>query len=78
MRLAVTPEDQRRWMDAWRLAAVALEEVKREELQAMTEEEACAASDMLLSMGPFPESGRARSETSGLVEQQRIFMRARR
>ena len=78
VKLATSPEEQRAWMDQWRSAAIALEEVKREDLQAMTEEQACAMSNMLLSMGPFPESGRVLSNTSGLVEQQRIFMRARK
>jgi hypothetical protein len=43
----------------------------------MTDDEARATSEMLLGMGPFPGNLRPESVTSGLVEQQRIFARAR-
>ncbi len=78
MHLATTPEEQQAWMSQWRNAAIELEKVKREELQALTDERAFEISNMLLRMGPFPGCGRACSQDSGLVEQQRIFGRARR
>ncbi len=72
MKLATTPEEQRAWMAQWRLAAVTLEQVKAEELMAMSEEEAAAASQDLLSLGPFPLP-KDRQHSSGMVEQQQWF-----
>ena len=43
MHLAETPEEQRAWMNQWRAAAVALRQMKREELHAMMDEDAVAA-----------------------------------
>lgn len=52
-----------------------LEQVRRAELAAMTEDEAARIADELLQLLPLlpdePDRG------SGLVEQQRIFSRAR-
>ena len=50
MKLATTPEEQRRWMEQWRNAAVAQEEVKRMELMELTEEEAWRRTEALLSL----------------------------
>ena len=72
MKLAETTEEQRVWMQQWRAAALALEQVKRETLREMTPDEAKAASHDLLSLGPFHVS-EERWSGSGLVEQQRIF-----
>jgi uncharacterized protein YcbX len=77
MHLAETPEEQRAWMNQWRAAAVALRQMKREELRAMTDEDAVAAFNAL-DMPPelvwrCPE----RIDSSGLVEQQRIFQKIR-
>ena len=41
---------QRAWMMQWRRAAVALEEQRGRELRALTDQEALAASDALLSL----------------------------
>ena len=72
MKLATTPEEQRRWMDQWRRAAVALAEMKRYELQTLTEEKAWQQIEDLLSLvDDYPR----RSDTSGLVEQQAWFGR---
>jgi hypothetical protein len=68
---------ERAYMLKWRETAAALERFKREEFRAMTDDEARATSEMLLGMGPFPGNLRPESVTSGLVEQQRIFARAR-
>ena len=46
-RLAETPEEQKRWMAQWREAEKALLEVKREELRALTDEEAVASFNAL-------------------------------
>jgi hypothetical protein len=52
--------------------------VKREELRALTDEEAVAVCDVLLeNADEFYVNPRMKT-SSGLVEQQRIFLRARR
>jgi hypothetical protein len=58
----------------WRSAAVALETVRRDELRGLTDQEALAAADALLclvALAPTEE------KLTGLVEQQRLFARAR-
>lgn len=77
MKLAETPEEQRAWMAQWRSAEKALLEVKRQELRALTEEQARKYSHMLLSMISFPRPPSERDRTSGLVERQRWLARAR-
>ena len=78
MHLAETPEEQRKWMEQWRHAAVALRQVKREELRAMTDEDAKKASDILLQeVAGFYRAPKTLT-SSGLVEQQRWFARARK
>jgi hypothetical protein len=58
------------WMQQWRNAAVALEEVKRQELQALTESDSARIFIGLCRGVEFPKR-----VTSGLVDQQRIFSR---
>ena len=74
MKLAETPEEQRRWMEQWRGAAVALAEMKRYELQNLTAEQAWRQTEDLLSLVDYYPR---RSDTSGLVEQQGWFRRLR-
>ncbi len=50
MKLAATPEEQRRWMAQWRRAAVALAEMKRHELQMLTDDEAWRQIEAIQSM----------------------------
>ncbi len=69
----------KRWIETWRVAGPLLEKIRDEELAAMTEEQARTASDAVLSMTDYehwiaPE----RRESSGLIEQQRLFARLRR
>jgi hypothetical protein len=78
LRFAETPEEQKKWMAQWRSAEVALLEVKREELRALSDEEAQAACDLLLANADEFYVPPQMKTSSGLVEQQRIFMRARR
>jgi hypothetical protein len=66
----VLPAFAKDWMRQWRNAAVALEEVKRNELQALTESDSARIFVGLCRNVKFPERA-----TSGLVEQQRIFAR---
>ena len=56
------------------MAGRALDQVRREELSKLTDDEALAAAEELLDLLRFlpPRPGQ-----SGLVEQQRIFARAR-
>jgi hypothetical protein len=73
MEPAMTPEDQKRWVEQWREAGKALLEVKRQELRALTEVQAARDALMLARvMDELPGLRRTR-ETSGLVEQQRLF-----
>jgi hypothetical protein len=77
IHLAETPEEQKQWMKQWRNAAIALRQVKREELRAMTDEDAVRAFNSLdLPPHDFPRAP-DRMDGSGLVEQQRIFQKAR-
>ncbi len=78
LHLAETPEEQKRWMAQWREAEVALLEVKRAELRALTDEDAQAVCDVLLANADEFYIRPQMKTSSGLVEQQRIFMRARR
>ncbi|MBN9690601.1 MAG: hypothetical protein J0M24_10210 [Verrucomicrobia bacterium] len=75
MNSSATPEQQRLWMEAWRVAGAALEELKRQELGSLTEEQACALSETLLQGITFPQPPSWRDQSSGLVEQQRWFQR---
>jgi hypothetical protein len=58
----------------WRSAASAMAEIRRENLRQLTDEDAVEAAEELLDLVRFlpPRQG-----TSGMVEQQRIFARAR-
>jgi Lon protease-like protein len=68
--------DQRQAVAARLRGYAEVEQLRRAELQAMTEEEAAEIADELQQLLPLlpeePERG------SGLVEQQRLFSRARR
>ncbi len=75
VKLGITSDQQRFWMAQWRIAAVELEDFKRQELQALTEEQAGAASDLLLQGLDFPRPPSWRDHHSGLVEQQCLFHR---
>ena len=77
MHLAETPEEQRKWMDQWRAAAIALRQVKREELRAMTDEDAVRAFNALDVPPELGYRSPERTNSEGLIEQQRIFGKAR-
>jgi len=66
---------QQAWMMQWRRAAVALEEQRRRELRALTEHDALAASDALLSLAATLPLDTNRLTDSGLVRQQALFHR---
>ena len=70
------PEQEalRRWVETWKIAGPELERIRAQELRAMTEEQAAALSE---GLGFDPENiwlSAERSESNGLVEQQRLFM----
>ena len=71
-----TPEQLREWITAYKSAAVDLREQRWKELRELTPERALWMSEELLSI-PVREEVRHR-ESSGLVEQQAIFSRARK
>lgn len=63
-----------RWIETWKRAGPKLEAIRRRELRALTDEEARAAAADLLSL---PLAADLPERDSGLVEQQRWFMRLR-
>lgn len=63
------------WMRAWRSASEALECVRREELRALDGHRALA---LLTGPADYRKEPRKARASSGLVEQQRWFMKARR
>ncbi len=65
----------RRWIEAWERAGPALERVEAEELAHYDYEKNRHLIDALCEIGA--RFARPRT-TSGLVEQQRLFMKARR
>lgn len=67
-------QQTRAGVELWKRRAVALEEVRKSELRALTEEE---AGRIFLSMDFDPETiwiSPERSTAAGMVEQQRLFM----
>ncbi len=68
-------EQGRRWVQAWKRAAPALEAVRRDELRRL---DAYAAIQLLCGPADYRVAPRAPKPTSGLVAQQRVFARARR
>ena len=71
-----TPEQiaqGRRWVEAWREAGPAMERLRREELRRLDAYQAIAA---LCGPADYRTGPRAPRPTSGLVEQQRWFMKA--
>ncbi|HYN42787.1 MAG TPA: hypothetical protein VE129_13470 [Thermoanaerobaculia bacterium] len=63
------------WMEQWRVAGPALEEVRERELRDLTDEQALEAAEELLSMVsslPLPPE---RLGSSGLVMQQALLHR---
>ncbi len=63
------------WLEQWRAAGPALEAVRRRELRDLTDEEALAATDELLSMAGSTPLPRERRVWSGLVVQQALLHR---
>jgi hypothetical protein len=75
MKMATTPAEKRRWMQQWREAAIALDEVKRDELANLSPK---AARRQIKSVMGFPGGWRNPDEICGLIEQQSFLQRQRR
>ena len=61
----------------WKETGPLLAQIKKEELRAMTEAEACRDVDVILSTMRPQDAWRSDPNSSGLFEQQRLFMKAR-
>lgn len=73
-----TPEQiaqGKRWVQAWKEAGPVMEQLRRDELRRLD-----PSSSIALLCGPadYRTSPRAPKPTSGLIEQQRWFMKAAR
>jgi hypothetical protein len=72
----MSEEEGKVWMSQWRSAAIELEKVRSQELRELSEQ----GSADLFNRCDIPEGGfwisPERSEASGLVEQQKFFMRS--
>jgi hypothetical protein len=66
-------EDGRRWVEDWRRAGDALERIRRAELRSLDRRRAI---ELLCGSHAVPRIQRTPRSSSGLVEQQRWFMRA--
>jgi len=75
MKLATTPEEMRQWMAQWREAAIYMDEVKREELANMTDEEGWRAIESIQSIR---DGWRNPEAVCGLIEQQALFAKLRK
>ena len=76
--MRMTAEERRQWMEQWRRAGPALEAQRRQELRAMSDAEALAACEALLSLVAVVPIAPHRLTDSGLVRQQALFHRHRR
>ena len=65
-------------MEQWRSAGPALDAERRERLARLEGERAAAAVDAVLDLAAHAPRSPARRSTSGLIEQQALFARARR
>lgn len=75
MKLATTPEEQRRWIEQWREAAIVLDEMRRYELMNLSKEDAWRQIEDLQSISDI---WRNPHEPCGLIEQQAVFHRRKR
>ena len=74
--MKVSPQENAQlWIESWKRAAVALKAVKRHELRTYDHEKNLAIVDGMLQ---WAFEHRELRLNSGLVEQQRIFMRMKK
>jgi hypothetical protein len=75
---ATDHESMRRWVRTWQTAGEELDRIKIAELRAVTEEQAAQQSHDLFRMGDqWLDLNPGLRRESGLVEQQRWFMKWR-
>ena len=67
--------EYKKWVQQWKVAADKLEEQRASELSAMTDAHACKISEWLLDMAGNKRLIGPKRISSGLVEQQKYFMR---
>lgn len=70
-----TAAEQRRWIAQWQAARGALRAQRAAELAAMSDEQALAAADTLLTIASVAGVAPASPTSSGLVQQQALFHR---
>lgn len=63
----------RRWVETWKLAGIDLERIRRKEIRGLDTYRTIA---QLCGPGDYTRPPRAPKPNSGLVEQQRWFMKA--
>ncbi len=68
-------EQTRAWVENWAKVGPKLEAIRRRELREMTYQQRIKAINSVLQLGTL--LGKPRT-TSGLVEQQRLFQKARK
>lgn len=64
-----------RWVEIWKLAGPDLERIRRQEIRELDTYQTIA---LLCGPADYHRAPRAPKPSSGLVEQQRLFMKARR
>ena len=75
--MALAPAEARRWLEQWTSAGPALAEFRKRSLRELTESQALAASEAVLSLATLSPVSPRRRTHSGLVTQQALFHRHR-
>jgi hypothetical protein len=75
--MTVAPADARHWLEQWTSAGPALAALRRRTLRNLSESQALAASDAVLSLATLSPLSPRRRTHSGLVTQQALFHRHR-
>jgi len=70
--------DMRRWVNNWKEVGPILEEMKAAELAAMTDEDSVRAFNALDCDRDLIWRSSDRASAEGMIEQQRLFMKAHR
>jgi len=74
MTSKITHDEAREFVERWKKAGPVLEKIRREELRNLTHKDCQQQIHALLEIGSQSRQPRC---TSGLLEQQRIFRKAR-
>jgi hypothetical protein len=76
--MSTLPPYAREWMRQRDAGATAIDAIEQAELRDLDPARAMELADALLSATPIDAIAPSRRTTSGFVEQQRLFLRARR